>query len=83
MPIVQKMSYATQSNRMKANRIHHGMVAVAIDRLDDEGDHRPIAADSAVAREAAATNALPDSVTDRPDFAARTARVDDYLSITA
>lgn len=51
---------------------------MAVDRLDDEGDHRPIAADSPVTREAAVTNTPPDSVTDRPDFAARTARVDDY-----
>jgi len=53
------------------------MVAVAVDRLDDEGDRCPTATDSPVAREAAVTN-TPDSLTDRPDFAARTARVADY-----
>ena len=51
---------------------------MAVDRLDDEGDRRPTAADSPVTREAAVPNTEPDSVTDRPDFAARTARVDDY-----
>ncbi len=62
---------------MKANRNHPGMVAVAIDRLDDEDNRRPTAADSPVAREAAATN-TPASLTDQPDFAARTAHVAEY-----
>jgi hypothetical protein len=50
---------------------------MAVDRLDDEGDHRPAVADSPVAREAAVTD-TPDSLTDQPDLAARTARVADY-----
>jgi hypothetical protein len=53
------------------------MVAVAVDRPDDEGDRRLAAPDSPVAREAVVTN-TPDSLADRPDFAAGTARVADY-----
>jgi hypothetical protein len=51
---------------------------MAVDRLDDEGDRCPTAADSPVTHEASVTNTPPDSVTKRPDFAARTARVGDY-----
>jgi hypothetical protein len=52
-------------------------VAVAVDRLDDEGDRHPTVADSPASREATATN-TPDSLTDQSDFVARTAHVADY-----